>query len=52
MVGEKAEGWVLREGGCLVIIWVEFDGKWWTGAKGIEKRVRLGSVGFSGGFLG
>ena len=49
---ERAEDQVFREGGVQAKIWVEFDGKWWTGAKGIERRVRLGSVGFSGGFLG
>ena len=42
MVRERAEGQVLWEGGCLVIIWVEFGKELRAEAKGIVERSVLG----------
>ena len=45
MVRERAEGQVLWEGGCLVIIWVEFGGKQRAVVEGIVGGLVLGCSG-------
>ena len=46
MVGLWAEGWVLLEGGALVIIWESFGTKRRSVVKAILGREGVGSVGF------
>ena len=46
MVGLWAEGWVLLEGGALVIIWESFGTKRRSVVKAILGREGMGSVGF------